>query len=169
MHAPHMKWRNDSEWWREEASLCNNGVVFILYGDFCVYVSIKTTTEDEKLACWTEEFSTTDLNSNLDFDSFRVSLLGSFGILFSSRLNSLYSNHLENHLVHTGTSLYECAHIMTSSNSTFADFISQKQICLQKLRKFAPSENFLLYEIIWLTDTVSQVLLMDCNIPDDWL
>ena len=117
-----MKLWNNSEWRSEEASLCNNSVVFLLCGDFCVYVSIKTATESEKLACWTEGFSTADLNSNLDFDSFRVSLLGSFGILFSSRLNSLYSNHLENHLVHTGTSLYKCAHIMTSSNSTLVHF-----------------------------------------------
>ena len=91
----------------------------------------------------------------------------------SSRLILLYSDHLENHLVHTGTSSYQCVHVITSSSFTlvhfFADCISQKHFCPQKLWKFAPSENFLLYKIIWLTDTVFQVLLMDSNIPDDWL
>ena len=31
--APHANQRNDTERWSEEASLCNNGLVFLLYGD----------------------------------------------------------------------------------------------------------------------------------------
>ena len=127
-HAPHMKWRNDSEWQSEEASLCNNSVVFLLCGDFCVYISIKTATAGEKLACWTEGFSTTDLNFDLDFDNFRVSLLGSFRILLVAGWILLYNDHLENHLVHTGTSSYQCAHMMRSSNSTLVHFFRRRTV-----------------------------------------
>ena len=73
MVMPHMQTRkNDTEWQSEEAGFCNNkGLVFFLYGTLYNYKSIRTATVDEKLACWTEGFSTTDL----DFDSFRASLL----------------------------------------------------------------------------------------------
>ena len=73
-------------------------------------------------------FSTADL----DFDNFVVSH-GFVGILYSSRLILLYSNHLEgrqtveNHLVHIGTNSYRRTHVMMSSifilSAFFAVFI----------------------------------------------
>ena len=53
---------------------------------------------------------------------------GFIGILYSIRLILLYSDHLEgrqtieDHLVHTGTSLYRCTHMMTSSISILVHF-----------------------------------------------
>ena len=77
---------------------------------------------DEKLACWTEGFSTADL----DFDNFRVSLMGSLVFCIPiSRLNLFCSNHLqgrhyfrgrqtvESHLIHTG--IVSTYNVMTSS------------------------------------------------------
>ena len=70
------------------------------------------------------------------------------GFLYSRRLSLPYSNHVENHLVHMGT---WCMHIMMSSISLLVHFFfprflfSQKEVCLRKLRKFAPSENVTLY------------------------
>ena len=70
-------------------------------------------------------FSTADL----DFDNFGV-FHGFVGILYSSRLILLYSNHLEgrqtveNHLVHIGTNSYRRAHVMTSSISILVHFFA---------------------------------------------
>ena len=68
-------------------------------------------------------FSTADL----DFDNFGVSH-GFVGILYSSRLILLYSNHLEgrqtveNHLVHIGTNSYRRTYVMTVINSILVHF-----------------------------------------------
>ena len=56
-HVPHMNRRNNTEQGRKEASLCNNGRVFLLYGGLRNYKSIRTATVGEKLACWTERFT----------------------------------------------------------------------------------------------------------------
>ena len=97
-------------------------------------------------------FSTADLN----FDNFRASH-GFVGILYSSRLILLYSNHLEgrqtveNHLVHIGTNSYRHTHVTTSSISILVFFLrflfSRNQVCPRKSQKFALSENFPLYSI----------------------
>ena len=60
-------------WTTKWSSLCNDGLVFILCGSVCNYESIRPATVGEKLACWTEGFSTADLN----FDNFGASLTGS--------------------------------------------------------------------------------------------
>ena len=68
-------------------------------------------------------FSTADL----DFNNCGTSH-GLVGILYSSRLILLYSNHLEgrqtveNHLVHIGTNSYRRTHVMTSSISILVLF-----------------------------------------------
>ena len=108
-HAPHAKWQN------EEANLCNNGLVFLLCAGLHNYENIRTAIVGKKLACWTEGFSTADSTS--------TTLEHLLHILYSSRLIFLNSSHLEDrqtvesHLVHMGTSLYQCTHIMTSSFS----------------------------------------------------
>ena len=76
--------------------------------------------------------------------------------MHSSRPSLFCSNHLQgrhmhylrgrqtvkNHLVHMGTNSY------WHHQSIFVHFLfSQKQVCLRKSRKFAPSENFSLYGI----------------------
>ena len=79
-----------------------------------------------KLPCWTEGFSTSDLAMATS-----EHLLGFIGILYSSRLILLYSNHLEarqtieNHLVHMGTNLCRSMHIMTSSVAILVHFFLQ--------------------------------------------
>ena len=35
-HAPHANLRNDTEWWSKEASLCNNGLVFLCMETFAI-------------------------------------------------------------------------------------------------------------------------------------
>ena len=49
-HAQHVNRRNNTEQ-SEEASLCENGLVFLLCGGLRNYESIKTVTLGEKLAC----------------------------------------------------------------------------------------------------------------------
>ena len=66
----------DTERQSKEASLCNNGQVFLLCGGLRNYKSIRTAALGEKLACRTEGFST----AHLDFDNFGVSLTGSLAI-----------------------------------------------------------------------------------------
>ena len=129
--CPTLNRKNDTQWQSEEASLCNNSLVYYLCGGLHTYKSIKTATVGEKLAFWTEEFSIADF----DFDNYRASL----GILYSSRLILLYSDYLggrqtvENHLVHTGTSSYQSGHIMTASiyilAHFFTVFIFAEQVC----------------------------------------
>ena len=50
MAMPHM--RNGTERQSEEASLCNNGLIFLLCGGFRNYDGIKTATAGEKQARW---------------------------------------------------------------------------------------------------------------------
>ena len=114
-HAPHANQRNDTERWSEEASLCNNNLLFLLCGGLRNYESIRTAAVGEKLAFWTERFCTADL----DFDNLRVSLTGSLAVAGWSSLQRLFRGQiewqtLENHLVHTGTSSYQRAHILMS-------------------------------------------------------
>ena len=96
------------------------GLVFLLCGSLHNYESIRAAAVGEKLVCWTEGFSTADV----DFDNFGVSLTGLFTFCkVAGWLVTLYSDHfqgrqtVENHLVHTGTSLYRRTHIMMSSIS----------------------------------------------------
>ena len=99
MATPHM--RNGTELRNEEASLCNNGLIFLLCGGF--FEITKVSRLPPRARSRRVGFSTADL----DFDNFGVSH-GFVGILYSSRLILLYSNHLEgrqtveNHLVHIG-------------------------------------------------------------------
>ena len=99
MATPHM--RNGTERRNEEASLCNNGLIFLLCGGF--FEITKVSRLPPRARNRRVGFSTADL----DFDNFGVSH-GFVGILYSSRLILLYSNHLEgrqtveNHLVHIG-------------------------------------------------------------------
>ena len=108
-HAPHANPRNDTEWWSKEASLCNNGLVFLCMETFtCNYECIKTATMGEKVASWTKGFCTSDL----DLENFGASLTGSWvrGIMYSNRLIWIWSNYfkrqiewqtVENHLLHS--------------------------------------------------------------------
>ena len=80
---------------------------------------------------------------------------GFVGILDSSRLILLYSNHLEgrqtvqNHLVHIGAR-NDVINFHLSA-FFFAVFIfARKQACPRKSRKFAPSENFPLYGSMYI-------------------
>ena len=139
-HAQYAKRKNDTERQREEASSCNNGLVFLLCGGLRNYESIRNANMGEKLACWTE-------------GRLRQLLSVSYGFLgnsYSSRLILLYSDNLEgkqtleNHPVYTGTSLYRRTHIFRGF------YILRKHFCPQKSQKFAPSENFLLYVILSL-------------------
>ena len=86
------------------------------------------------------------LISNSTIQSISYGFVGILSSLFCS--NHLLGRHyrgrqtVENHLIHTGTNSYR---IMTSSILSwfiFSRFIfSRKQVCWQKSRKFAPSEN----------------------------
>ena len=144
------------------------------YSSFCVEafaitkVSILHAGAGEKLASWTEGFSTADI----EVDNFGASLTGSLAFcIHSSRLSLFCSNHLqgrhyfhgrqtvENHLDHTSTNSY---HIMTSSihhlGSIFLRFIlSQKQVCRSvrenrenfPQRKFPPAKISRYMVIVW--------------------
>ena len=52
MATPHL--RNGTERRSEEASLCNNGLIFLWCGDFRNYEGIKTAAAGEKPARWTQ-------------------------------------------------------------------------------------------------------------------
>ena len=65
-HAPYGNRRNYTELQSEEANLYNNGLVFLFFGELHNYEGIKTAAAGEKLACWTEGFSTTDLDFHLE-------------------------------------------------------------------------------------------------------
>ena len=101
--------RNGTERRNEEGSLCNNGLILS---------RLPPRARNRRVG-----FSTADL----DFDNFGV-FHGFVGILYSSRLILLYSNHLEgrqtveNHLVHIGTNSYRRTHVMTSSISILSEF-----------------------------------------------
>ena len=92
-------------------------------------------------------FSTADL----DFNNCETSH-GFVGILYSSRLILLYSNHLEgrqtveNHLVHIGTNSYRRTHVMTSSISIlvhfFAVFIFAEAGLSAKIAKICTQRKF---------------------------
>ena len=130
--TPHVNRKKKRHWTaKRKLSLYNNSLVFLLCGDHRNYESIRTAAVGEKLACWTEGFSSADL----DFDNFslvpvspmdgmRLRQLWSVsyrfvGILYSSRLILLYSNHLEGRptvescLIHTGTSSYQDNDVIT--------------------------------------------------------
>ena len=151
------------------------------YSSFCVEAFAITKVSrlhagaGEKLACWTEGFSTADL----ELDNFGASLTGSLVFCtHSSRLSLFCSDYsqgrhyfrgrqtVENHLVHTGTNLY---HIMTSSIPSwfiFSRFIfSWKLVCPRKSQKFAPSENFPLYGIsVWQHMTHASSILWSLSV-----
>ena len=82
MATSHM--RNGTERRNEEASLCNDGLIFLLCGGF--FEIAKVSRLPPRARNWHIGFSTADL----DFDNFRVSH-GFVGILYSSRLILLYS------------------------------------------------------------------------------
>ena len=117
---------------------------------FCVKAFAIMTVS--RLPSWAGNWLRRIQHTGLDFDNFKASLTGSLAFyIYSSRLILLYSDHLEgrqtteNQLVHTGTSLYRCMHIITSPISIFFFFtvlFSWKQVCPQKSWKFPPSKNF---------------------------
>ena len=119
---------NSTEQQNEEASLCNIGLIFLLCGDFFKITQVSRLPPRARNRCI--GFSTADL----DFDNFGVSH-GFVGILYSSRLILLYSNHLEgrqtveNHLVYIGTNLHRRTHVMTSSISILSAFFCGFYFC----------------------------------------
>ena len=114
MATPHM--RNGTERRSEEASLCNDDLIFLLCGGFEI---MKVSRLPPQVRNRHVGFSTADLKFNNCGTSH-----GLVRILYSSRLILLYSNHLEgrqtveNHLVHIGTNSYRRTHVMTSSISS---------------------------------------------------
>ena len=129
------KKRHDTVQWSRKASMGNNGLAFLLCGGLHNYESIyQDYCHAKKLACWTERFSTADL----DCDNFRASLTVSLvfrtvaGWFFSTATIYIEGRQtVKNHCIHTGASLYWHAHIMTSSISLWFLFL-QKQVCLWK-------------------------------------
>ena len=89
----------------EETSLCNNGPIFLLCGGFRNNEGIKTAAAGEKPAHWIQHCWSR-------FRQLQSLSLGFVGILYSSRLPFLYSDHLEgrqtveNHLIHIVVSTY---------------------------------------------------------------
>ena len=118
--------KHRSEWKSEEASFCNNGLVFLLCGGLCNYEIIKTAALGRN--CHVEQKDSALLILPWQLQSVSY---GFIGILYSSRLILLYSNHLEarqtieNHLVHMGTNLCRSMHIMTSSVAILVHFFLQ--------------------------------------------
>jgi len=47
-HTPWANRRNDTKWRSEEASLYNNGLVFLLCGEICCYKSFRTAAVEGK-------------------------------------------------------------------------------------------------------------------------
>ena len=85
-----------------------------------------------RLPPWARNWTKRIQHTALDFDNFRASLTGSLVFyIYSSKLILFYSDHLEgrqtieNQLVHTGTSLYQCMHIITSPISILVHFFLQ--------------------------------------------
>jgi len=93
MATPHMQVyrRNDTER-RSEASLCNNGLLFLCVEAFAITkVSRLHAGADEN---WLVEQK--DSAADLDFDNFGTSLTGSLVFcIHSSRLSLFCSNHLQ--------------------------------------------------------------------------
>ena len=139
-----------SEWQSEEASFCNNGLVFLLCGGLCNYEIIKTAALGGN--CHVEQKDSALLISPWQLQSISY---GFIGILYSSRLILLYSNHLEarqtieNHLLHMGTNSCWSMHIMTSSVAILVHFFCSFYFCRSRSiqENSAPSENFLLCAI----------------------
>ena len=111
-------------------------------------------------ACWTEIFSTADL----DCDNFRASLTVSLvfhtvaGWFFSTVTIYIEGRQtVKNHCIHTGASLYWHAHIMTSSIFIMVSIFAEAGLSVKKLRKFAPSENLLLYGNTWDKNIKSKI------------
>ena len=71
-YVPYANRRNDTEWRSKEASLCNNGLIFLLRGGLRNYEGIKTATAGEKPGCWIQ------YTGELKFDNFGASLTDSF-------------------------------------------------------------------------------------------
>ena len=100
-------------------------------------------------------FSTADLDfNNCGMSHWFV------GILYSSRLILLYSNHLEgrqtveNHLVHIGTNSYRRTHVMTSSISIlvhfFVVFIFAEAGLSTKIAKICTQRKFPTIRYVWI-------------------
>ena len=71
-HAPHANQRNNTERQSKEASLCNNGLVFLLCGGLRNYDKYQATVGEKLFFFLTEGICTADL----DFDNFGTSLTG---------------------------------------------------------------------------------------------
>ena len=131
------------------------------YSSFCVEalaitkVSRLHASVDEKLACWTEGFSTADLNS----DNFRVSLTGLLAFCIHSswvcfpatiyRADIIFAADCREPSSSQGYQFISTHCIMTSSfhlSSFFHGlyFRRSRSVC-ENRRKFAPSKNFPLY------------------------
>ena len=135
-HAPY---GNGTERRSEEVSLCNNSLIFLLCGGFRNYESIKTAVAGEKPARWIQHCW------SRPFDNFGTSH-GFVGILYSSRLILLYSNHsegrqtVENHLVHIGTSMYARNDVINFH--FFAVFIFAEAGLSAKIAKICTQRKF---------------------------
>ena len=133
-HAPRA-----NRWLSKEASLCDNGLVFLLCGELCFYGSIRTAAVDGKMLKKTALFILTLTTWECFY--------GFVGILYFSTKEGRET--VENHLIHTScTSSYQRMHKMTSILVDFSwCLFLRKQVCLRKSLKFAPSENIPLYGI----------------------
>jgi len=140
MATPHSTYTEDTEQ-QSEASLSNNGLLFLLRGSLCNYESIKTACRARN---WlVERKDSALLISNLTTSErfLRVCWYFVYIELAESLLQQpLPGGHyirgrqtVENHLVHTSTNSYR---IMTSSILSwfiFSQFIFlRKQVCLRK-------------------------------------
>ena len=143
---------------QSKASLCNNGLLFCVEAFTITKVSRLHVAADEKLACWTEGFTTAEL----DFDNFGVSLTGSLVLCIHSSRSVLQQPFTGQTLFSWKTDCREpsCSHryqfastyhIITLSIPSWLIFLpfifSRRRVCPRKSRKFALSENFLLYGI----------------------
>ena len=140
MASPHMRTEKTTS---KEASLCNNSLVFLLCGGLRNYESIRTVAVGEKLACWTVGFNTAGLNFNNSW----VSPINSLPLrTVAGRFWPFRGEQtVENHLVHTGTSLYQhqCTHIMMSSIFTFLWFLFCRSRSVHENReKLHPAKIF---------------------------
>ena len=93
---------------------------------FCVKAFAIMTVS--RLPTWAGNWFRRIQHTALDFDNFKASLTGSLAFyIYSSRLILLYSDQgrqtIENQLVHTGTSSYQCTHKVTSTIFILVQFL----------------------------------------------
>ena len=167
-HTPNRWWpcsiytcnqRNDIGQW-SKASLCNNGLLFLLCGGLRKYESIKTMLARTKN--WLVEqkdsalliSTSTTCEHLLRVHWYFVYIVAGW-VCFAAniyRADTIFMADCREPSHSHGYQLISMYNVMTSSihlgSFIFSRFIfSRKQICQWKSQKFAPSENFPLYGI----------------------